>query len=319
MPSRPTLSVVMPNYNHERHLARAIEGFLQQSRPPDEFLILDDASTDDSVKIIESYARRHSIIRLLRNERNEGVIRAHQRLFALAQGDYLHSAAADDLRSPRMCEALMTLVEQYPHAGLAFGAAEIMDEADHVVAVLRSRCWKAPLYASPERYLREYLELELATQSITTSAIYRRDAFFEAGGYHDELTSWADTFAMYAVALKYGACYTPEILSQWRMATGSYSGAGRADPRRQLEMVGRAARLMRSAPFCDRFPASFVRRWERDFRRLTIWSYWLGADLRDEQGRRPSFLARNLARLPRAARALALSFYRGGETQEAPS
>ena len=43
---RPTLTVTLPNYNHAKFLPRAIEELLSQSRPPDEFLILDDASTN---------------------------------------------------------------------------------------------------------------------------------------------------------------------------------------------------------------------------------------------------------------------------------
>jgi glycosyltransferase involved in cell wall biosynthesis len=311
MPALPTLSIVLPNYNHARHLPRAIEGFLRQTRLPDEFLILDDGSTDDSVEIIESYARRNPIIRFVRNETNQGVVRANERLFALSQCDYIHPAAADDLRSPRFCEATMRLAEQHSQAGLIFGAAEIIDEQDRPVGVLKSTRWTEPLYASPEQYLKEYLQVEPATQAIATSSVYRRDAFLEAGGYRSELGSWTDAFALHAVALKYGAGYTPEVLSQWRRAAISFSGAGRADPRKMLTMAARAARLMRGPEFRDRFPENFVQRWEREFRRLTIWSYWLGADVLDDRGRRPSFLRRNVLRLPRTPRALALLFHRG--------
>ncbi|MBM3777382.1 MAG: glycosyltransferase family 2 protein [Acidimicrobiia bacterium] len=54
--SRPSLSALMLNYNHGRYLGRAIEAIVAQSRPADEFLILDDASTDDSVEVIERHA-----------------------------------------------------------------------------------------------------------------------------------------------------------------------------------------------------------------------------------------------------------------------
>jgi glycosyltransferase involved in cell wall biosynthesis len=313
MPPRSTLSIVLPNYNHARHLPRAIEGFLQQTRFPDELLILDDGSTDDSAEIIESYARRHGVIRFLRNETNEGVAPAHARLFAASHGDYIHPAAADDLRSPKFCEATMSLAEQYPQAGLIFGAAAIIDEQDRTVSVLKSSRWSSPLYAGPESYLRDYLEVELATQSATTSNVYRRDALLEAGGYRPELGSWGDTFLTHAIGLKYGACYTPEVISMWRRAAGTVSGAGRADPRTMLDMASRAANLMRSDEFRGRFPESYVRRWEREFRRLTVWSYWLGEDRRDASGNRPGFWKRNAFRLPRTSRALSLLFYRGGE------
>ena len=73
--SSTVLSVVTPNYNHGHLIGRAIEAVLSQSRCPDEYLILDDASTDNSLEIIEHYASRHPFIRVLRNKQNLGVSR----------------------------------------------------------------------------------------------------------------------------------------------------------------------------------------------------------------------------------------------------
>ena len=56
--SRPTLSVGMPNYNHGHLIGRALDAIVAQSRPPDELIIVDDASTDRSLEVIESYAKR---------------------------------------------------------------------------------------------------------------------------------------------------------------------------------------------------------------------------------------------------------------------
>ncbi len=84
--STPALSVVMPNYNHSRYLADAVTGIAGQSRPPDEFLILDDASTDDSLQVIEPFLNRFPFIRLIRHERNCGGTAACARLFAEARG-----------------------------------------------------------------------------------------------------------------------------------------------------------------------------------------------------------------------------------------
>jgi len=51
----PGLSVIVPNYNHARCLPRCLDALLAQSVPAGEILVIDDASTDDSVRIIESY------------------------------------------------------------------------------------------------------------------------------------------------------------------------------------------------------------------------------------------------------------------------
>src|SRR3954464_2600182 len=68
----PTLSVLMPNYNHAHYLPTSVGAILAQSYQPMEILILDDGSTDGSYSILEEFARLEPRIRLSRNERNMG-------------------------------------------------------------------------------------------------------------------------------------------------------------------------------------------------------------------------------------------------------
>ena len=315
--SRPTLSVVLPNYNHARYLPEAIEGIATQSCPPDEFLILDDGSTDNSLEVIEEYRKRFPQIRLVRHEQNRGVIEANRRLFEEAQGDYLFAAAADDIRLPGFFEAAMDLAERYPEAGLVFGEVGMVYEDGRDAGRVNVRHWQIPLFADPKRFLHEYLEQELASHSPCSGTIYRRAAFREMGYYRPDLGSWSDTFALRAVGLKYGACYLPQEVVRFRKSVGSFSHAATAQPRKQLEMIAQAAELMRSAEFREIFPADHVRRWSRQYRRLVVWNDFLGDDRAEEQ--RPGLFVRNLRRLPRLPRALRLAFYRPAPTCYNPS
>ena len=305
-----TLSVVMPNYNHARYLADAITGIAAQSRPPDEFLILDDASTDDSLEVIEPYLKQYPFLRLIRHERNRGVIAANQRLFAEASGELLFAAAADDVRLPGFFQRAVQMAEQYPQAGLVFGAIGMIDEAGRRMGRIDVRRWREPLCADPQRFLQEYLMVELPAHSPCSGAIYRREALQEAGGYRPDLGSWSDTFAFRAIGLKYGVCYLAEEVAQFRKLVGSFSRQSVAQPRKLLDIIARAEYWMRSAEFRDRFPDHYVRRWRRACRRQILWDYTLGP----ESGARPrrSFWSRNLRRVLRACLALLLLLsYRG--------
>lgn len=308
MMTGPTLSVVMPNYNHAHYLPRSIKAIAEQTRPPDEFLILDDASTDNSVEIIAAHAERYPCIRLIRNQRNAGVNLANERLFGLATGTYLHPAAADDDRSPTFFEKTMTMAARYPHAGLIFGQVLVKNEADQEIGRVGVRQWNEVLYANPRQYLDEYLEIELASHSASPATIYRRDAFDEVGRYRTELGPWADTFAARAIGLKYGAVYIPEQFATDYRLPGSYSQEAKRNPRYSIDVIAHASSLMRSPEFRERFPADHVRRWERRFRRLVAWNYLLDVDR--GAARRP-FVMRNLARLPRVAPAVGLLWYQG--------
>lgn len=305
-----SLSVIMPNYNHARYLSDAILGIATQSRPPDEFLILDDASTDNSLEIISSHLTAFPFLRLIRHPWNRGVIAAHERLFAEARGDLLFAAAADDVRLPGFFARAVTMAEQFPQAGLICGAVGMIDEHGRRLGTIGIRRWQEPLYADPQRFLREYLMVELPAHSLCSGTIYRRDALLEAGGYRPDLGSWSDTFAFRAIGLKYGLCYLADEVVQFRRLSGSFSQQSTAQPRRRLDVVARAAYWMRSAEFRERFPEDYIRRWQRACRRQVLWDYVLGSG--SEAWPRPSFWARNVRRLPRGVHALWLLLTYGG-------
>jgi glycosyltransferase involved in cell wall biosynthesis len=304
-----TLSAVMPNYNHSRYLVEAILGIATQSRPPDEFLVLDDASTDDSLRVIEPFLDRFPFMRLIRLDHNGGVLAAIERLVAEARGDYLFAAAADDLRMPGFFERAMAMAERYPQAGLVCGGVSLIDEADRDLGYFGVRRWTEPLYADPRRFLQEYLLAEVPSHSLSSATIYRRDAFREAGGYRAELGSWADSFAIRVIGLRHGICYLPMEATRVRMLGGSFSHQTAAQPRRLLDIIARAERLMRSEEFRDLFPAGYVRHWTRSYRYRIVRDFFLGPE--PPGGRRHPFLIRNFRRLPRVLPALALWCYRG--------
>jgi len=308
--SRPVLTVVMPNYNHSRYLDRVIGTVVSQTRPPDEFIILDDASTDDSVERISSWVQRYPSIRFIRNEKNAGVIAAHQRLFDMARGDYLYPASADDDLLPSFFERAMEMAERYPRAGVICGQMVIADEHSRELDLIDVRRWREPLYASPERFLQEYLEVEEPSHAFTSSTIFRRQCLAEVQWFRPELGSWSDTFAIRAIGLKEGVCYVPERFSIWRQLPQNFSSKSRHDYRHMLDLIARAVYLMQQPEFCDRFPPSHVRRWERRYRWRVLKDYLRGNLTRkgSGMGEQCQLYARCLRR---SLGALSLAAYRG--------
>lgn len=303
--SRPTISVVMPNYNHAKYLPQAIEEILGQDRPPDEFLILDDASTDHSRSIIASYAERFPSIRAIYNAKNAGVNEAHNRLFLEAKSDYIYAGAADDVRCPEFLQAAMQMAEKYPQAGLISTQLAIVDESDQDLGLIQIRRWKERLYANPELVLNDYLERESPSHSLCTATVYRRDALEEIGWYRAELDSFGDTFSARAIALKYGMCYVPEPLAKWRRLDSSFSAGARQDHEKALDLISRTARLMRTQPFLELFPEEHANRWEKRSRRLLLFNRWMGEG-RGLEWKSAGFWLRGICRFPHLLRGLDL-------------
>lgn len=269
-----TLTVFMPNFNHAAYLPQAIEAILGQSRQPDEFLILDDCSTDQSTEIIESYARRYPVIRFLRRTTNQGAVTSINELLAAANGDYVYGAAADDYVLPGMIEHSMGAAERYPQAGVVFGKMMMIDAAGAKLRDIPAPEWSTTCYASPQQFLKEYLDRHPPYASLSGATIYRRDRLAEVGGFRPELGHWSDTFAIRAIALRYGAAYVPQPFMVWRKVPGSLSNSAQQTLRKNRQIIDRAASLMRSPAFTDRFPEAHVRRWRRGYRRAALLLYF---------------------------------------------
>jgi glycosyltransferase involved in cell wall biosynthesis len=98
MTRSPLLSVFIPTYNGERYVREAIESALDNGYADLEIVVLDDGSTDATVKTIESI--RHPAIRLSRNPRNLGVVETRRRGVPLLRGRYVALLDQDDIAVP---------------------------------------------------------------------------------------------------------------------------------------------------------------------------------------------------------------------------
>ena len=290
---KPTLTACMPNYNHGKYIAQAIEAVVSQSRPPDEYIILDDASTDNSPAIIESYARKYSYIRYLRNERNLGALASIERAVKLATGDYLYAGAADDYVLPGFFEKAMQMAERYPQAGSVVGNCLLIDFEGKDLNWLTSRHpWKETLYVNPESFLNDYLFRVPPMDSFVSAVIYKMQNLHEVGGFRKELGFSCDTFSFRAIGLRSGICYVNERCACWRKMPDSLCHSTLKDPSKEFGVLSESVRLMKSPEFKGLFPMDYVEKWSREYRndivnralgqwdaqfqalRLDVWQRW---------------------------------------------
>src|SRR3989344_5633806 len=261
----PTLTVFMPNYNHARFLPRAIEAIACQSRPPDEFLIIDDGSSDTSVAVIEEYQKKYPFIRLIAHPKNKGLMHIMRTILEYVSCDYLFGSAADDYVLPGFFENLLKAAAEYPQAGILFAPMVIEDEHGKKVGVARPVGVSRQGYLPPQAYFEDFLRHEPPMNSYSASTVYRRAALEAVGGFRPALGPWCDTFALRAAALRFGAYYLESPAAVWTRQHMSVSHAARKNPHRMLGYVRQAAQLMRSKEFAPYFPQSYVARWQTGY------------------------------------------------------
>jgi cupin fold WbuC family metalloprotein len=264
--NRTTLTVILCNYNHGRYVPRAIQAVLSQSRQPDEFIIIDDGSTDDSPEVIGRFAANHPCIKFVRQDRNCGFHESFRRALELATGDYVYSGASDDYVLPGFFEQIMELAAQHTEAGVLSGQIVCVDAAGRRLSVSGLDRFDRPVFIGPADYLRECLQVDPPHGSLSPATIYRREVLQQVGGFRRELDFWADTFAIRAAGLRFGFCYLPRECVVWTTMEHGISESARQDPRRLFDVLNHAARLMRSEAFRTTFPAEYVTQWERAFR-----------------------------------------------------
>ena len=90
------ISIIIPNYNNEKYLSQCLESILQQSYKNIEIVIIDDASTDNSIEILKEYEKKYSFIKVIYNKKNQGVTKNRDSAIKIATGEYITTLDSDD-------------------------------------------------------------------------------------------------------------------------------------------------------------------------------------------------------------------------------
>jgi len=109
--TKPQISVVIPVYNREQTIGRAIDSVLAQERLPEEIIVVDDGSTDNTPEILDSYLTKIQVVR----QDNKGVSASRNRGIELAKGKWIAFLDSDDEWLPDKLQKQMTYIKQHPN------------------------------------------------------------------------------------------------------------------------------------------------------------------------------------------------------------
>lgn len=262
--SSSNLSVILPNYNHGEYLGSQLQALATQSLLPMEIIVVDDASTDDSIEIAQSAAEKYSFIRILRNDNNLGTNKTVLRGLKEARGEFLLFAAADDCVSPRLIEKSLEQLHARPEAGVCTALAWQIDPNGRTTGLrLSPHPIDKPGFIPATEALSKLIEHGSWFECVT--AVYRRSIFDQLGGFDPLLESYTDAFLCTLIALRHGICFIPEPLSSIRVLSDSYSHVITSDIDLSEKMF-RYAKGKMITEYADIFPNDYIDLWDRRWR-----------------------------------------------------
>ena len=214
------VSVIIPAYNYGRFIADALDAVLAQTRRPDEVVIVDDGSTDDTETVVRSYlgdrqgAGRGVAIKYIK-QANAGVCAARNRGVAEAVGGLIAFADADDIWHPEKLEKQIAKFDAdgrvgLVHCGMREFDSETGETLGHILVGGEHDVWRnLLLWDGP------------AVVGPGGTIVVTRQAFETAGGFDTRQKVGEDWDLCYRIARKFEVRFVAEPLVDYRSHAAS--------------------------------------------------------------------------------------------------
>ena len=233
----PTVSVVIPNFNRMDLIGETLDSILNQTRPPDEIIVVDDGSTDGSIDILKQFQPRVTLL----TQENAGPAAARNRGFSASRGRFIQFFDSDDLCAPNKIEVQLAALHN-TGADVAYSPwlqAELRDG----LAVYR----ELPLQQRPLPSNRppEYFFLR---SWVTTfqPCLFRREVLEKAGPFSEDLKPSEDSELLLRILLT-GAklVHVPNTLVLYRLhSSNQISGSALRPSSRAVDWLKFTSRVM---------------------------------------------------------------------------
>lgn len=182
--NHPKISVITIVHNGERCIREAVDSILNQTYRDFEYIIVDNNSTDDTPKILRTYAEKDKRIRVV-NERQKGILFARNAGLKASNGEWVAVLDADDIALPERLKLQMECVTRNRHVILVGTGCILIDEDGNFI--------KEYNYSSDHKQLMKGLEGQKAFFP-HSSVLYRRKAVMDLNGYS---SSYAEDYDLW--------------------------------------------------------------------------------------------------------------------------
>lgn len=211
----PLVSFVILSYNYGHFIGETIQSVLdQQGTYPFELIVVDDASSDDSMAVISSFGDPR--ITLIRHETNQGHAATVTDGLRAARGKYVARIDSDDRYRACFLEEVVPILEEHPDVGLVYGDAAIIDSSGHITAATTDT-----VHGGHDHRGNEYVALLEKNFICAPTIIARREAWLGALPIADGL-SFHDWWFTLQIARRWPFYFRNRVLADYRVHDANY-------------------------------------------------------------------------------------------------
>ncbi len=186
----PKVSVILPFFNADSSLSRAIESIASQSLKNFECILINNNSTDKSVEIAKSWTEKDKRFILI-HEKNQGVAFASNAGSEKAQGKYIARMDADDWSYPNRLELQSDFLDVNPHYGAISGLVEYVSHSENTKGFANYVDWVNSIQSYSEILNNRFVELPI----VNPTAMWRKDVaekhgMYKQGDFPEDYEMW---------------------------------------------------------------------------------------------------------------------------------
>jgi len=174
---KPLVSVVIPSYNHSKYIKEAILSILNQTYENIELIVIDDGSSDDSVKIIQKLANQYNF-KFIHRE-NRGLLGTLNEGLSLSSGYYFAEIASDDIWLPEKIAQQVKAMKSDINLKISFHEVEEINQNGIVTGKVK--------YTNRENPIYDFENVLMYADLPPASIFMRKEELIEVGGYNDDL------------------------------------------------------------------------------------------------------------------------------------
>jgi hypothetical protein len=246
------ISVAMCTYNGADFLPAQLASIAEQTRPPDELIVCDDASTDKTRALLESFARTAPMgVSLYFSDQNSGSVKSFERAIGLCTGDLIALSDQDDVWHSDKLQRIEASLNQNPAAAMVFSDAELVDEN---LKPLGRRMWNAVGFdAHKQKLVRDGKSLDVLVNGWTVTGAtmaFRSEYVKLALPIPTNIAMIHDGWLALIIAAVADVAFIEEPLIEYRQHERQQIGApqrNNVQPERGLQAVESALRRRNSA------------------------------------------------------------------------